>query len=221
MGIKLYKTNDAFFKEDTEKSFYVAGFIVADGYLHREKNRNRYRISIELSSKDEDHLNKIRTAMSSTAKIFRRRRYDPRFMEISNVSSIGINSKEIYEDLPKFGIVPNKSKIYKIPEWIKDHPLKSHFMRGILDGDGGFCFKDNHIQFYIYGTYDELDVYNEILSKECNLNKNKISKNRGCFTLQYASQQDVINIIKFLYKDANIFLDRKYDLVKNYLQANF
>jgi LAGLIDADG-like domain len=217
MGIKIYKTDDAFFKKETENSFYVAGFVAADGYLHREKNRNRYRISIELSSKDEDHLNKIKTVMSSTVKIFKRCRYDPRFLESSRISSIGINSKEIYEDLSKFGVVANKSKIYKIPDWIANHPLKNHFMRGIFDGDGGFSFKNDNIIFYIYGTYDELDVYNKILITECRLHENKISKNRGCFRLEYAAKQDVDKIIKFLYYEANIFLDRKFNIIKDYL----
>ena len=48
-----YSFNERFFSEDSEASFYWAGFIAADGCLYKKT------LSIGLSSKDKCHLQKI------------------------------------------------------------------------------------------------------------------------------------------------------------------
>jgi hypothetical protein len=225
--LRKYQVNHSFFKEDCEKSFYVAGFIAADGCLEQEKNRNRYRFSIELSSEDELHLYLIRDLMFSDAKISRRIRKDPRFLEETEQSCLRITSKEIYGDLQKFGVVPNKSDTYKIPEWISNHPMKHHFMRGLFDGDGGFSIKpiDNrnrkeYLRFYLTGTYEELEKYNSILIENCKIVSNKIVKSNGCWSLEYAKHETIKLITDFIYGEATIFLPRKYNLAHNWLKIS-
>jgi LAGLIDADG-like domain len=221
--LRKYQVNHSFFKEENEKSFYVAGFIAADGCLEHEKNRNRYRFSIELSSEDESHLYLIRDLMSSDAKISRRIRKDPRFLEETEQSCLRITSKEIYLDIQKFGITTNKSQTYKIPEWMISHPLKHHFMRGLFDGDGGFSIKPidrrnkkEYLRFSLTGTYEELEKYNDILTENCKIPANKISKVSGCWHIEYAKNEVVKLITDFIYKDASIFLPRKYNLFHNW-----
>jgi len=221
MGKKIYHCNDSFFKQDNEKSFYVAGFIAADGSIIKEKNRNRHLLSIELSKEDEQHLIKIRDTLSSNAKIENRVRVDSRFSSPTEQTMMRITSKEICLDLERFNIKSNKTLTYSIPKWLLTHPLKHHFIRGVFDGDGSISFKfsrkdtrKNYIRFSLCGTFEELDSINEVLCSECVIHPNKITQGKNCYYLEYAKAENVKKIVEYLYKDASIYLDRKYTLAK-------
>jgi hypothetical protein len=125
------------------------------------------------------------------------------------------------EDLKRFNIVPRKSLIYIFPEWIKDHPLKHHFIRGYNDGDGSFYIpklaagkKTEQIYFTMRGTLAFLTDVRSILEKECSLKERakdiRISSGHGC--LEYGGNGVVSKIVDYLYKDATIYLPRKRDI---------
>jgi hypothetical protein len=222
--VKLYSVNENFFQEDTEASFYVAGFIAADGCLEREFARNRYRVTIEINFKDEPHLKLMQMLMASTHKINTRTRIDSRFAAPTQQSSLRISSKTIYDSLERFNIRPNKSKTYTIPSWMVAHPLKQHFLRGIFDGDGSVGIKSSdcknrkeYLRFSLTGTLEELKSFNAILVDECNIEPNQISKAAGCYVLEYGKNESTEEIFNFLYKDSTIYLSRKREIVDRFL----
>jgi hypothetical protein len=98
---------------------------------------------------------------------------------------------------------------------MKTHPLKHHFIRGYNDGDGCFCCReDGNIGFSMLGTKKFLTVIKKVLQDECNVSKSvNLNVRENIYCLAYWKQQDVKNIANYLYKDSNIFLPRKYDIV--------
>ena len=87
---------------------YVLGFFIADGNMIKNK-RGAYFISIEIT--DKDILEKIREVIGSNHKISIRK-------EIENHKEryrLQIGSKEMFNDLLKLGVVPNKSKVIELP----------------------------------------------------------------------------------------------------------
>lgn len=227
-----YNCDHDFFSRENEATFYVAGFIAADGCV---KNRiassgnNIYELSIALSIKDKTHLLKIKDLLKAENPIHdycvKNSKRNPLWNDTWK-SEILITSKKMYDDLAKFNIVPRKSLIYTFPEWMKKHPLKHHFIRGYNDGDGSFYIpklKDGRsseqVYFSMRGTPEFLKEIRSILEKECNLDARdkeiRISSGHGC--LEYGGNGIINKISNYLYQDAAIYLPRKYKIIESIL----
>ncbi len=205
-ALNKLKLDDEFFSIDTKDSFYIAGFIAADGCISGRE------ISIRLSSNDKSHLLDINKILKSERTV---RDYTN---EYSGVSVLRLRSQQMINDLKKFNIVPCKSLIYSFPEYVKTHPLRSHFMRGYFDGDGSFYVQKQHntkICMSIRGTEKFLTTYRDILEQECNfkVRNYKIPISGGCHQLAYGGNKNIIKIANFLYNDASLFLNRKKDIM--------
>jgi len=197
---KVYCNTD-FFKNLNATSAYWAGFIAADGCLYT-KYKN---LSISLKKSDVGHLFKFKNAIKTNAKISH--------IKSNNSVRISIYSIKIFDSLVALGIEPKKSlSIQKIQ--IPSH-LISHSIRGVFDGDGSISGKKiTHVQFQIAGNKPFLEQIQDILIKECGVNKVKIyplnSKNK-IHRLQYTGSQ-IFEILKFIYKESTnqTRLERKY-----------
>ncbi|KKM82018.1 hypothetical protein LCGC14_1323760 [marine sediment metagenome] len=208
-----YTCNDNYFQSDLPDVFYWAGFIAADGCV-KLNNKKYKQLSIGLSQKDHYQVEKFKKAIDFNGPVHKitSQGYDR--------SEISISSAQLFDDLSRFNIVPRKSLIYMFPEWLIDHSLVNHFMRGYNDGDGSFYLslsKGRTVeQLYIAlrGTKKFLTTYKQILEQNCKLRKSdkKPRLNSGIYTLEYGGTRAVGQIRDFLYKgsDNNIRLDRKY-----------
>lgn len=213
-GKVKYSVNEDIFDGDNEKGFYIAGFAAADGNVTHDKRSNTSVFRIGLAQKDADHLEKIRSALNFTGPL----------ANSAGNNSIHMNiycSKKIIRDLGKnFNVIPNKTLILTFPERILKHPLAHHFMRGYFDGDG--CFwretnRNNSICFELLGTESFLNSFRDVLNEHCELNSKVIVRKIGktkSYRLRYAGNGLISQISSYLYRDATIFLDRKYDIVK-------
>ena len=207
--IKYLFTKD-YFKYYNKDSFYWAGFLAADGCVkdRKSKNGNRiWEISLELSNKDLDHLYKFKNSLNSNHKVF--------YKEKTNSSNITLVSEEMVCDLKRFNIVPRKTFVYTIPDFVKNSNLVSHFIRGYIDGDGSYYYANNSINIEVKGTYDTLlfikEIFDKIVSKKT---PNKIRKINSIYSLCYGGNICVKEIVNYLYKDASIYLERKYNKIK-------
>lgn len=106
---------------------YVLGFFTADGSMTKNKRGAHF---IEFQITDRDLLFKIRKALGSNHKITARKRNEK--WKVSYRLQIG--SKEIFHDLIRLGITPNKSKTIGLPQTKSRY--FAHFVRGYFDGDG-------------------------------------------------------------------------------------
>lgn len=221
-SISKYQVNHNIFQEENECSFYLAGFLAADGCIRISKtnkcrNYINHRLVISLSKDDKDHLIMIKSLLESTHPIhdylIKNSKRNPNWNDVWE-SKLMITSEKIVNDLKKFNVVPRKSLIYTFPKWIENHSLKHHFMRGYFDGDGSFFINSesscNRLCCSVRGTLDFLDVYKNILNKECGKGGN-FDLSSSAAQLRFKGKLS-LEVRDFLYNDANIYLARKRNL---------
>jgi len=215
-----YNCNHNIFCTDTEQSFYLSGFIAADGCI-MSKGGSKI-LSIGLSNKDKSHLEKLRNALGAENPI---RDYDvkaskqnPNWKDTVK-SEIKISSAQIYQDLKRFNVTERKTHTLTFPDWMKDHPLRHHFIRGYIDGDGSFYNsigkgkKVKQVFFSVRGTTAFLTSLRSILETDLNLEERTkdIRINNGIGVLEYGGNRICKSLAEYLYRDATIYLQRKKD----------
>jgi intein-encoded DNA endonuclease-like protein len=210
-ALRKYTMNEEFFSQDSEKSMYWAGFCAADGNI--DKKYPQLRIAI--SSKDTEHLEQFKNDIQSNAVIGSVVHNNKTTNKSYNSVYLKLTSDKFVNDLARFNIVPNKTFIYTIPDWIIDHPHANAFLRGYFDGDGTFTIMhDNGVDrpiFRIIGPLAAMETFRTILENNTTITKNRtIGKDRNIFTLTYAAKSDVQAIVDYLYKDATVYLKRKF-----------
>jgi hypothetical protein len=219
----IYSCNDNSFSNDSEHSFYWAGFLAADGSLQKRKHSKILKLT--LSEKDLSHLEKFKFFIQSNNPI-KKYTIKPTSLvkSVNYCVEIQIVSNKIYDDLSRFNIVPNKTKTYEFPEWMIGHDLINHFMRGYFDGDGCISRCGLHSgrsvaqgYFSILGTKDFVEKYKLVLESQAELKTNKVCKKSSIFTVSYSGNNNIKKIYNFLYKNCNIFLERKRNKILNFI----
>lgn len=211
---RIYSCDDDFFSSHTERSLYWAGFLAADGNVQKNSAKGRVLL-LTLANKDRAHLELFKEHLRAQSPI----------SEVTSGNSsqgkIAITSAKIFDDLAKFNVVPNKTLTYEFPQWLIDHPLVHHFMRGYVDGDGCFRIRcrgkcqNLYVYMSLRGTQSFLHDFKSILEGRCDLD-NKISITFDCRVgrIEYGGNRTLSKITNFLYGDADTFLARKYNIAK-------
>ena len=187
----------SFFKKiESEKQAYWLGFIMADGNVYKN------RLSIELSSIDDNHLNKFVNDIGAKNLEIKHRKN-------RKTSIVSIVSKELVEDLFKLGVVYNKTENAFMPS-IKEDLIPS-FVRGYFDGNGYITKNIKKIQTVIVvGSSSLAESINQIL-----LNFEFKIDDYGTYKkLVLCKKNLTLSFYDYLYSNASIFLDRK---MKRYL----
>ena len=219
---------------DTEEKAYWIGFIWCDGYnsIRYRGVKPTYEFKLSLQESDIGHLVKFKNFMESTHPI---KIYKPSscFDNSQNEARFLLANTQFGKTLDdKYGLIPNRTDVTKLIKNIPDN-LLNHFIRGILDADGSFTKYKCNDRGYIVNKYSItfttnmylLDFINSVLYKE-GLSQTKIRKYQQrhegrdgiCRTLVYSGKPTCKNILDWLYKDATIYLDRKYDKYINMFQ---
>lgn len=206
---RKYFCDNTYFKNiNTENKAYWLGFLYADGYISKRQYGDY--LGITLKKEDINHLKKLSIDLQSTYPI--KMHTGSGYNKSGEFVRLFINSKELVSDLEKHGVVEMKTFKLTFPDIPKE--LYRHFIRGLLDGDGSIYTskRDNVLGVHIGGTLEVLKEVQTYFS-EFNITK-KIIVSRSIYDLHYTGKKakEVLNI---LYKDSNIYLDRKYDLYKN------
>lgn len=211
--------NYNFFNDKSEKSFYWAGFIAADGCVFKIKNTNKFKLQINLSSKDVGHLESFKNDIEYTGKIYKTTRKLSSINKEWNDSEISsliisLNDKTVI-DFETFNIKPRKTKIYTFPKWIIGSNYCNHFIRGYFDGDGCWWKTKNQIRFSMLGTKEFLENCQSIFEDNYLVKSHvKIHKKSSIFTLNYSGNKQCRKIYNYLYNNSTIYLSRKRELVK-------
>lgn len=218
----IYKTkNENFFKKWSPEMAYILGFFCADGNLTLGKRGNHY---IEFTSCDQDILEKIRAALSSNHKITGKKRERNHKMYFR----IQIGSKEMFRDLTKFGLRPNKSKCLAFPSIPDEH--FNDFVRGYFDGDGHVTFglykktgrrKKTKLIFsgFTSGTESFLKKLHRKLLRFGVVNGGTLYYQKG-YRLNF-SIKDSLAMYNFLYNKPinDLYLSRKKRVFEKYINA--
>lgn len=237
MGYKNKPNNDYFQKIDSEYKAYILGFIYADGSIVQPKGNRQMKLSISIQEEDGYILEKFaKDAGNTKVDIF----YPPSVQKKNwkKRAVVSIVSNQICQDLINFGCIINKSSLGMSFPNIEEK-YYSHFIRGFLDGDGCIYIKkiaynyqrktqnirkDTHIQRYClkiaFTSTDNnfLTKIMEILKVEKVYIAEKLRK-QLVYTFWIEREKDSRNVINFLYKDANYFLNRKWSKILEFNKA--
>lgn len=197
-----YTLNENFFKIiNTEKKAYWLGFIYADGSVRNDAGS--HQLNIELNQIDFNHLKKFRRDIESNKPIKTRKTRE--------MCSISINSKKLVTDLFNIGCIENKTENGFLNENILNDDLsKRAFLRGFLDGDG-YIEKNQSRYRIIYTIKSErlVDLTVDLL-KQFDIHT-RVDDCKTFYRVVVERKGDFFKILDLLYKDANVYLDRKYE----------
>lgn len=223
---RKYSVDENFFEViDTEEKAYWLGFLYADGYVSSQKSS----IELGLQEKDLSHIELFAQHIKSNSPISKHKR------TLNGKDYHGyrltINSQKIKNDLINKGCTENKSLTLTFPTYEQvPKNLMKHFIRGYVDGDGCYYIHKNpckssrtgfksRIVFEVAGT----EAFLRGMISELGLHSNKIHDlHKGRPKSKKINYSGVYaeRIISFLYSDANVYLERKHEKIKNYLPSN-
>lgn len=223
---KLLFDETIFDSIDTEEKAYWLGFWYADGYLDSKPlNPNikpKYGVELSLKGDDLRHLEKFNVFMKHSKNI----------VKVSNVKCgktickrcrWGVTNKHLWNTLNNYGCTPRKSLTITFPDIsiFKSSDLIRHFIRGYWDGDGclSWCDKEHKCpSVSVLGTEDFLTSikshlplkFDYILSKANQNSPNEITKQFS------VCGKNGYELAKYLYSNATIYLERKYEKYLEY-----
>lgn len=199
-------------KIDTEEKAYWLGFFYADAY----NKETTGQIVIELQEGDKEHLYKC-------AKFFGKPR-EP-FMRLKNKGKytayrLELNGRYLSNSLKAKGCHQTKSFNIIFPNWLPEKLIR-HFIRGYFDGDGCIYTHQDQLGIMIVSTKEMITSLSQVI-KHNTLANPHISyperyKNNTC-RLDFGGSRQVKRFCEWIYKDATIYLDRKYDLFRSYCE---
>ena len=223
---RKYKLNEHYFDTiDTPDKAYILGFLYSDGC----NSINKGTICIALQEEDREILEKMRLKIGSEKPL--------KFLDKSNKHDFGYTYKNQYalimfssymcNTLAEKGVVPNKSLVVTFPQWL-DKQLIRHFVRGVFDGDGslyGSYRNENNkpVVLTITATQQFCETLKNICKNEIGIDAkiydaschNGITK---VFTL--SGRLIAKEFLDWIYKDADLYLQRKYDRYCDYYNIN-
>ncbi|SRR6266487_3337058 len=202
----LYSLNmHAFDVIDTEEAAYWLGFIAADGSIKKEGV-----LRIGLAERDRGHLLKFTEWISPDR---------PLYQMVNNHGKptvhIEVGSTHLCNALATYGITPRKTYTLKhLPGLPPD--MKRHYLRGYFDGDG---FISTTRYMIGIGSYNKefVEEVQSFLVQETGV-KPVTLIHSGTWRFNKSGKREIIKILSFLYKNARVYLDRKYELTQNILE---
>lgn len=206
--MKKYTINEDYFDViDNQDKAYWLGFIAADGYNREDRGYIEFR----LHKQDIDILNKFKQCLSSNHNI---QIYKDTYCNLT------IYSSKLSKKLAEYGIIQNKTYSLQLPNI--ENSLFRHFIRGYFDGDGCFSVikrndRKNSLsktyQLNITGMPEPLRIIQLHLIKNVNIVDNGLKSRASTYavTMHYSGKNVCKRILDYLYHDANLYLQRKYN----------
>lgn len=195
---------------ETEEDAYWLGFFTADGCIVH----NIYA-GISLAEKDEDHLHKFCAYMELTpqeTKEIITTGTGGAYSKDNITKSVKICSKQVIMNLRDKGIDNNKSG-KEIPYKCATVDLEKAYIRGLLDGDG--YIRKNLDGFGLVGSYDICKYVQDFITDNIkDISNNHIRQHGTIWKLELTGKVQTQQIINYFYKDAKVYLTRKYNLYK-------
>lgn len=222
-GRRKYNLNEQYFDIiDNPTKAYILGFLFADGNV----NLSKQTVSMSLQEDDYEILERIRNEIGSENKL--------KFLDYSDKHDFGyhyknqyrmlLHSKYMCNSLIRMGMFENKSLILEYPKLPKE--LNRHFIRGYFDGDGSVTRKiknENNISILLTITSTEkfCKSIKEIAEKELGIKCGiyEASSKNGITKVFSLSKSASIKFMNWMYKDADIYIERKYKRYIEYIKS--
>lgn len=190
---------------DCQEKAYILGIFHADG-CNAERG---FRLS--LAEQDKELVIKIRDCICAELKLIR---VNPPGKATQVQWLLLLYGKAVQQRLTELGCFPRKSLTLVFPEWLSNSYTR-HFIRGYMDGDGCISInKSGRPRLGFVGTMSFLSSIREIIGKELDIEGGLYRRSRldlfSICDLQYNGFKKVLPILTWLYKDAAIYMERKY-----------
>ena len=227
MGKRVYNFNQNFLSElNSPEKAYFLGLLYSDDCIHKSKDWESYNIMFGQSEINKDIVYKINNLLDSDYPVITTLNGSKLFYRID------LKSKQMFEDLRKLGVEPNKSLTCTFPNINEE--LIPHFIRGLFDGDGcvwngkrktmkvkdssnssGFRERIVHnVKFTYTGNYEFVNALQDHLVKylgfkKTKLNFSKAKNTKHICTMEYSGRGQLKKFYDFIYKNAPIYGNTK------------
>ena len=202
--------NDRIFEQiNSEENSYWFGFLCADGCIHQ--GQYDYRIELGLCKQDYGHLVKYKNFIGKDNKIS----YRPK----TKSYRYNFRDKKVHNDLIATGCTPAKSLTLEFPSYnIIPKRLMRHFIRGYFDGDGSIWYSNKTCGGSILGTKNFLLGLQKEVPCLSHYKIIPVHAERPDTAQRIGFMgKNMLDFLNFLYKNANVYLDRKYFRYKEFL----
>lgn len=216
-GKKYSLDSDVFLCIDSPEKAYWLGFIMADGYNHETKSC----VSVRIQQEDSDLLKKLKTFLKTNAPIYEINRSTIKG-KLGKYSELNICSPKFSENLAKLGCIQGKTYLLEFPNI--EEKYYSHFIRGYFDGDGCISIVPRRdrvnckqYQLNFVGKESVILKIQEIICNSTGVSRTKLRNKETSFAkaISWSGRLVCKRILDYLYTDATIYLERKYN---KYLQ---
>lgn len=204
-----------------EEKSYIYGLLITDGSMNIS-NIESYsgNIQLEVSAKDRDIVDKLCNIVPYSTK--RERTRNTNFSNNYHSVSFNISRQYFIKELIDFGFpIENKTDNTRPPIVEYD---KNAFWRGVLDGDGSIGIRhesNGNLKAYLsLTTKSEVlkeafcEYLSSITGQQYNPQRNKRDNIYNIGSAGYAA----CKVLKEIYKDCTIYLNRKYNKYLECLQ---
>lgn len=233
MTYHTYTKNDSYFDQiNTEEKAYFLGLLLTDGCNYEKEGQ----IKIDLVESDSYILEKLMKCIEYDGKIA----HYPSETKIINGKlcvcqpscRLVFLSKHMSKVLASYGMVSHKSENgLFIKKDIIPNELYNHFVRGMIDGDGGIsywidnqntCHKKFQINFC--STADSVQQLAKYFETKFNckpcIQDRYPDRDNNNLQFNILGNNVVRRIADWLYKEATVYLIRKYEKYKELIQEN-
>lgn len=206
---RKYTINENYFDSiDTPNKAYLVGLIYSDGCNYPPQ----HRVKLELQERDKSILDRINSEIQSN-KPLAFNNLNSKNDNWQNTYRLDITNKHIPNRLVELGVVQNKSLVVEFPTWL-DEQLYAPFLRGYLDGDGHIEWSNSRF-ITIVGTSQFCTHIKEFceysLDIKCAIH-DTANKDSNTKLLYIGGKCRVKRFLDFVYKDADLYIERKYNL---------
>ena len=207
---------DYFERIDTSEKAYWLGFISADGCVAATPQYPEgSHLAVQLGAQDKGHLVKLKAALGATAGVHDRTAET--FRKPTKLASLSVGSRRLTKALVALGVTPRKSAT--LQPWGGPADLMPHYWRGMVDGDGSLARKTEGLWTVVLcGSEACVRAFAAWAAGICGTTA-KPHYRTGCWYISISGRYQVPKLVRALYADAPVSLDRKQETADRILAA--
>jgi DNA-binding Xre family transcriptional regulator len=219
---RKYALNQEAFDTVTDESAYWVGFLMADGCVS-DGSDGRYALTLALSDRDIIHVEKFRQFLGSGQSVRHETKFSTTRVLRGKASQsrpsarLHILSRKLVTALAVYGVTPRKSHTAYVIG-LEDN---RHFWRGVIDGDGWITGRLGTLILGLVGSKPMMEQFRSFVSSVAPGSQQQVRKTVYNIYEFRLSGRRAQAIIRHLYADAPISLNRKQELADEVIQAEF
>lgn len=203
---------------DCEEKFYFLRFFAVDGC-----NKSQYNNAvIGIQDGDLELLEKFKILLKSDRPIRIEKNGVNKKKEQRFRAVFELTSKYFCSKLTELGLMRAKTLKICFPDYIPDKYL-SAYVRGVFDGDGcvSICYTTSKPKGSCNITGTELFIKDlqKIFIEKLNVHATVDNQHGNSWAVDINRQEDMKIFLDWIYGDANIYLERKYQKYLEFLSS--